>query len=124
MSVDVQKFYELLSKDETLIAQLKEKAENVSNEDELVSFLENELTPAAKKRGLNITLEDVVNYEKEKLEMDDLDNISGGISAKLLLTSGGIFSLLLGAGFGAAQTHADVPQDVVIKSANELSSAK
>lgn len=74
---------------------------------------------------INCTEEDILNYENEnmkRLKIKDLGEASGGISAKSMLMSGGIVSLvLLGAGFNSGtQSYAAVKRDDIISSTTEF----
>ena len=121
----ISELYGRIMEDENIRNSLKIKAGNVKNDQDLKEFIKNEILPIAKKMQLNCTEDDILNYEKEtmdKLSLDALGDVNGGISAKSLLMSGGIVSLvLLGAGFNSGtQSHAEVARTDVVSSTNEL----
>ncbi len=70
--------------------------------------------PIVKEKKLNFELQAFLDYEKErinKLSLNDIQDVKGGISIKPLLKAGGIMSVLfLGADLGnSTQVHANTP---------------
>ena len=86
--------------------------------------------PLAKKYNINFTKEDLLNFEKEnfkKISNENLNEVSGGISLKPALMSGGILTaIMLGASIGATQTSASEkePTSYIAEKGNEDSSKK
>lgn len=115
---EIAKFYTKIFSDPVVKSELTEKAKKIKDKEDLKNFIKTEIVPLAKENGFNFLDEDLFNYESEtlkKLKAEDLYNVSGGISFKSALMSGGILSaLFLGAGFTTLQTADAVltPQQV------------
>ena len=93
---DVLKFFEHVQKDVQLqdkISDLQNEA-NGKNSDEVNKIIENKLIPLAKQFGCTFTFEEYKEFIQEKskeqpaplengaeLDLDDLENVSGGNSA-------------------------------------------
>lgn len=115
----VYELYSKLMEDENIRSSLKSKAEKVKINQDLKEFIKNEILPIAEKMEINCTEEDILNYQNEntkRLKIKDLGDVNGGISAKSMLISGGIVSLvLLGAGFNSGtQSHAAVKRNDIV----------
>ena len=82
----------------------------------------------AKKESIKITEKELFNNEKKffkKLHEKDLLNVSGGVSAKQLMISGSLLSLII---FGATSlnnptAHADLPEDPPVSQSTTASNS-
>ena len=99
---EVEKFYGQLAKKNAIGEALGKRIRSISSEPELQKFIQEEILPLSRKMGYDFSEKDLLEYEKvvaRKLSDEDLLNVSGGISLKSALLSGGIFSLAM-LGFG------------------------
>ena len=110
LNIEIKKLEEILKNDGSLSKKIVSQAKKISNESELNDFLEKEIIPIAKKHNINLTKEDLLKFEKENLKelnIKDLSQVSGGVSLKPFLMSGGILAtVMFGASMGALQTSA------------------
>ena len=80
----LRSFFSLGNKDRTLRNALNKVRKNLENIDYLKLIIIKEIIPLARKRGLNFTEDDLINYFKSnisKLTKIDLKAVSGGVSA-------------------------------------------
>ena len=99
------------------LEELKKKALKITSDEDLHTFIKEEIIPIAKKENINITEKELFNNEKKafkKLNEKNLENISGGVSAKQFIIGGSLLSLIL---FSAGTTnnllaHADNPTNI------------
>ena len=94
----VNKLEKLLKENRKLRERLLSKAKKISNELEFDRFIENEIMPIAKKHNIKLTKKELLNFEKEnlkKLDFESLAKVSGGLSLKPILLSGGILSAIM-----------------------------
>ncbi len=122
---DIQGFYGLLEKNDGRCKELSEKVLKIKNEEDLKNFLKTEVMPIVKEKKLNLELQDFLDYEEEtmsNLNLKDIKDVRGGISAKPILKAGGIMSILfLGAGLGnSTRTDATVPLSAVTESTDKI----
>ena len=115
---EVEKFYGQLAKKNAIGENLAKRIQSISSEQELQKLIQEDMLPLARKMGYDFSEKDLLEYEKvvaRRLSPEDLLNVSGGISLKSALLSGGIFSLAM-LGFGSIapmQADAMVPKAVV-----------
>lgn len=112
---EISKLEKILKEDVSLREKLVTHAKKISNEKELTDFLENEIIPISRKHNINLTVKELLNFEKEKLNelnLENLSQVSGGISLNPLLMYGGILSvIMLGTSIGSTQTSAFGPPE-------------
>ena len=111
--MDIAKFYGKIFEDTDLREKLKSEMKKVKTESELKRLIEKEIIPISQKMGEKFTVNDLINFEKEsinKISIEDLENISGGISLKPVILGGGLLALSL---FGIKVNTADaaIPTD-------------
>ena len=115
MDGKISKFYEEIFKDFEISEKIKGKMKKIKSEGDLRKLIEEEIVPLAQKNGENFTVDDLINFEKEninKISIEDLANINGGVSLKPMILSGGLLVLsLLGLKMNTAD--ATVPIEIV-----------
>ena len=120
-----KEFYSHLAKEKAVSESLSGKIIGISSEAELQKLIQDEIFPLARKMGYDFSEKDLLEYEKmvaQKLSPEDLLDVSGGVSLKSALLSGGIFSLAM-LGFGAlspVQADAMVPNAAVESATGEV----
>ncbi|MDQ5983711.1 MAG: hypothetical protein RUMPE_00737 [Eubacteriales bacterium SKADARSKE-1] len=105
---DVKKFYLMVEKDEVLRKELLEMDKRYQQKDikrvMLPALIEKEIIPIAKKRRLNFSTEEFMEYLEEKrniLTEEDLLDVSGGLSPRqAAIGLSGVLLLSIGAGIG------------------------
>ena len=99
--IDIKNFYKATVERKEFNSDFWNEVKKISTEGELKAFIEEKVQPVAKKMGYDFSIKDLLNYEKQmerKISEQQLETVSGGVSAKNLAL-GGIFSLMaLGAG--------------------------
>ena len=99
--IDIKNFYKTAVAQKEFNSDFWNEVREISTEGELKAFIEEKVQPAAKKMGYNFSTKDLLNYEKQmaiRTTEQQLDAVSGGVSAKNWAL-GGMFSLMaLGAG--------------------------
>lgn len=99
--IDIKNFYKTAVAQKEFNSDFWNEVREISTEGELKVFIEEKVQPVAKKMGYNFSTKDLLNYEKQmaiRITEQQLDAVSGGVSAKNWAL-GGIFSLMaLGAG--------------------------
>ena len=99
--IDIKNFYKTAVAQKEFNSDFWNEVKKISTEGELKAFIEEKVQPVAKKMGYDFSIKDLLNYEKQmerKISEQQLETVSGGVSAKNLAL-GGIFSLMaLGAG--------------------------
>lgn len=96
-SKKISEFYKKLEQSGNLKPILKEKIQQIKNEEDLRKIIEDEIIPLSRKMGMNFTTDELMEYEKQvnkALSDTDLENISGGALSKDLFL-GGLVSLML-----------------------------
>ena len=105
----ISDFYKKLEQNGSVNSTLKEKIQHIKNECDLRKIIEHEIIPLGRKMGMNFTLDELMDYEKQVNQMlsdMELEDISGGtLNENLFL--GGIASLMF-LGFGHTMTGSKV----------------
>ena len=105
----ISDFYKKLEQNGSVNSTLKEKIQHIKNECDLRKIIEDEIIPLGRKMGMNFTLDELMDYEKQVNQMlsdMELEDISGGTLNKNLFL-GGIASLMF-LGFGNTMTGSKV----------------
>ena len=99
--IDIKNFYKTTVERKEFNSDFWNEVKKISTEGELKAFIEEKVQPVAKKMGYDFSTKDLLNYEKQmarRITEQQLEAVSGGVSAKNWAL-GGIFSLMaLGAG--------------------------
>ena len=99
--IDIKNFYKAAVERKEFNSDFWNEVKKISTEGELKAFIEEKVQPVSKKMGYDFSTKDLLDYEKQmerKISEQQLETVSGGVSAKNLAL-GGIFSLMaLGAG--------------------------
>ena len=99
--IDIKNFYKAAVERKEFNPDFWNEVREISTEGELKAFIEEKVQPVAKKMGYDFSTKDLLNYEKQmvrRITEQQLEAVSGGVSAKNWAL-GGIFSLMaLGAG--------------------------
>ena len=125
--IDIKNFYKAAVGRKEFNSNFWNEVREISTEGELKTFIEEKVQPVAKKMGYYFSTKDLLDYEKQmarRITEQQLEAVSGGVSAKNLAL-GGIFSLMaLGAGIAgttnlasAALTTQDVAKSTEIMEA-------
>ena len=107
---EIAKFYEQILSDPKLKERLEEKAKKIANEEDFKNLIQQEIVPLMKKYNVNFSEKELLEYEEEtlkKLSKEDFANVSGGVSIKSALLTGGILSMALLGGVGLNSSIAD-----------------
>lgn len=105
----VKEFYLELDRNENLKAEVFKSREEYHNgklsPEQTISFLKEKLIPIAHKYGFDFSLEELIEYGKNQEESgmkplteDELDAVSGGVSARKLTVGLCSFAVLAGSG--------------------------
>ena len=98
---NIRDFYKTAVAQKEFNSDFWNEVREISTEGELKAFIEEKVQPVAKKMGYNFSTKELLNYEKQmaiRITEQQLDAVSGGVSAKNWAL-GGMFSLMaLGAG--------------------------
>ncbi len=89
--------------------KIVEKAKAIVTEEDLKNLIQQEIVPLMKKYNVNFSEKELLEYEEEtlkKLSKEDLDDVSGGVSIKSALLTGGILSMALLGGVSLAPSIA------------------
>ncbi len=111
---EIAKFYEQIFSDTKLKEKIVEKAKAIVNEEDLKKLIQQEIVPLMKKYNVNFSEKELLEYEEEtlkKLSKEDLDNVSGGVSIKSALLTGGLLSMALLGGVGLNSSIADASKN-------------
>ena len=99
--IDIKNFYKATVERKEFHSDFWNEVKKISTEGELKAFIEEKVQPVAKKMGYDFSTRDLLDYEKQmarRITEQQLEAVSGGVSAKNWAL-GGIFSLMaLGAG--------------------------
>lgn len=118
----VFKLYQEISKDKNFQKNLKKKLINYNKFDK--SFITKNILPLAKKLNLNVTWQDIFEYEKNSisndkiLNEDDLSNVAGGKALNAILSCGLLATMGL-TGISVNPVSADFIQFVATKEARD-----
>ena len=108
-NVKISEFYKKLAQSGNVDSTLREKIQHIKNEDDLRKIIEDEIIPLSRKMGMDFTSDELIDYEKQvsrTLSDTELENISGGLSNKVLFL-GGLASLMF-LGLGHIMTGSNV----------------
>lgn len=121
---DISKFYKEITDDKNLSVVLIGQIKRIENPEELLKFIEEKIIPQAKKMGYNISLGDLLNYEREhfgKLSEEELEDVSGGVSLRAF-TAGSMAALSMFGSLGLDKASAMVSNTAVINQTNSVMS--
>ncbi len=100
---EIAEFYKQIFSDIKLKEKIVEKAKAIANEEDLKKLIQQEIVPLMKKFNVNFSEEELLSYEQEtlkKLSEEALESVSGGVSIKSALLTGGLLSMALLGGVG------------------------
>ena len=106
---EIAKFYGQILSDQKLKEKIVENAKRITNEEDLKKLIRKEIMPLTKKYNVNFSEEELLEYEEEtlkELSVDMLENISGGVSLKPALVTGGVLAMALFGGIGLSSSIA------------------
>lgn len=120
MNKVIQEFYENLLKKPEIKEKLSNELKGIKSELELKQVIKREIMPIVREKKLNFTENDLVNYEKESmrnLDIEEIQNVSGGVSAKSVVLSSGLLMLTaIGTGvMTGRQADAAIPKDLIVE---------
>ena len=81
-SKSVENFYQTLVQSDRFTEDLKNKLQEIRNEDEYKIFIRENLIPLAKTMGYEFSVDDILSYEYQKLQSlseEELESVSGGV---------------------------------------------
>ena len=125
---DIKDFYKAAVAQKEFNSDFWNEVREISTEGELKAFIEEKVQPVAKKMGYDFSTKDLLNYEKQmarRITEQQLEAVSGGVSAKNWAL-GGIFSLMaLGAGIVGTTNYvsAELTTKEVAKSTEVMETA-
>ncbi len=104
---EIAEFYKQIFLDTKLKEKLEKKAKAIGTEEDLKKLIREEIMPLMKKFKVNFSEEELLEYEQEtlkELSEESLEDVSGGVSFKSALITGGVLSMaLFGGGMLANQ---------------------
>ncbi len=100
---EIAEFYTQILSDSKLKEKIVKKANRIATEEDLRKLVREEIMPLMKKFKVNFSEEELLSYEEEtlkELSEEALKGISGGVSFKSALLTGGLLSMALFGGIG------------------------
>ena len=94
----VNNFYQALINSDYFNEELKNKLQRIHDEKEYKVFIQNELLPLAKSMGYDLSVDDILSYEHQKLQQlseEELESVTGGMGIMKKLTTAFISALAL-----------------------------
>ncbi len=124
----IKNFYEKILKDKNTLQKIQHRLQEAQNHYDLEKIIDEIVLPKANEMGLNISKEELLNYENDSiksLDEEDLLNVSGGMSLKGAVLGGGVFVMaLLGLGVTNSPQASAVNFDDIKKSVKYLPKTK
>lgn len=108
--MEIAKFYEQIFLDTKLKEKILKKVKKIEKEEDLRKLIQQEIMPLMKRFNANFSEEELLEYEEEtlkKLSKEALGNVSGGVSIKSALLTGGLLSMALLGGTGLSASAMD-----------------
>lgn len=108
---EISEFYKKIFSNAIFKNKIQEKTKKVVTEADLRKLIREDIMPLMKKENLNYSEEDLLEYEEETLKnlpKDALADVSGGVSVKSALLTGGILSMALFGGVSLNASAMDV----------------